>query len=321
MENMFIEYITLPSGLFFLMLSIVLLLRKTPDNKSNKFLSALFVSMAIYSSLVFFHYYALEHNHHSVLLFYSPIDGIFLLSMGPCLYFYILSLLNKPLSIWNWKLLIHFVPFIPYILFNIYFISLPFSARIDWLIHDFNSGTLETNLLNIILYLQIITYLTLSYRLVNKQIKLKDKIKFRKVQYNISWMKTYLVINLLFMILSIPLCFTIANERTNIIIGQIAMDIQFIYMFFKWTLYSEPLPSAYKLESALKKNSIAINPDVADKHLDILTIFMKEKKPYLDENCNIQQIAEQSGILTHQLSNMLNIHLQQSFPDYINEYR
>src|ERR1035437_7558687 len=185
---MLLEYISIASGINFLLLALLLLVKKTPGRKSNKILVVLFMFMAVYCSLVAFHYSALENKNYSIFRYYCPIDGLFLLSMGPCLYYYILSVLNKPTTVFRSKNLLHLLPFIPYISFCIYFLTLPFQQRIDWLICDFRTGTSEMNWLNVIIYSQTITYLLLSYRLISNQLKTTNIIEIERTQFNISWL-------------------------------------------------------------------------------------------------------------------------------------
>jgi len=318
---MLLEYITIASGINFILLAIALLLKKGPNKKSNRILFVLFVFMALYSSLVLLHYTALNSNNYFRLAHYAPIDGIMLLAMSPCLYYYILSILNKPFAIYSPKALLHLIPFLPYVLFNIHFISLPLQSRIDWLVRDFTVGTPEMNWLNVLLYSQIITYLIVCYKLVSKQIKLSTIIECEETRLDISWLRTYLIINLSFIVLSLPLCFYFANERANIIIGQLAMDIQFLYMFFKWTLYTDATSVTIKPEFAIKKNSTPSDNVVSDQHLQKFILFMEEQKPYLNEACSIQTVSEQTGIPMYQLTNLLNCNLQKTFPEFINQYR
>lgn len=317
---MILEYITVASGINFLFLAIALLLKKTPNKKSNQILVVLFLLMAVYCSLVAFHNGTIEHKSYSLLRYYSPIDGLFLLSMGPCLYFYILSVLNKPTPVFKWKNLLHLLPFIPYISFFIYFLTLPFQQRIDWLIRDFHSGTTEMNWLNGIIYSQTITYLILCYRLVSKQLKITDIVKFENATYDISWLNRYLIITLSFIILTLPFCFIIANERTSIIIGQLGMDIQFVYMFFKWTLHTDTT-AVNTLEPIPNINSVLPDNSASDPNLQKLLLYMEEKQPYLNEECSLQTVSQQTGIPQYQLTNMLNCNLQKTFPDFINQYR
>lgn len=315
------KYISLASGLNFLLLATVTLFKKSPNPKSNKILVLLFLCMAAYSGLVLFHYTALYHKSYSLLRYYSPVDGMFLLLMAPCLYFYILSVLQKPIQVFSAKNLVHLLPFIPYILLNIYFLAQPYQQRINWLVCDFDTGTQEMNWLNGIIYFQTILYLLICYRLVTNQLKQSNIIVYENAQLDIAWLKVYLLINLSFIFISLPFCFIIANEQASITIGQLAMDIQFAYMFFKWTLHNDFTTSKEYNKPETKIHTPKLDSDMADAQLAQLNAFMDDFKPYLHEGCSIQTLSGQTGIPIYQLSNLINCKLQKNFPEYINEYR
>lgn len=317
---MLLKYITLVSAFNFLLLALVMFFRKAPNKKANNIMGALFFVIAVYSYLVSFRFKALIENDYTVLIHYLPIDGIFLLLMAPCLYFYILSILNKPFYFLKWEMLLHLIPTIPFIIFNLYFSSLPLSERIDWFINDFSIGTWETNLLNVVLYTQLPAYLFICYSLIKKQLKVSDKVVVNNVQLDILWLKTYLQMNIGFVLLSAPLCFYFANERANIIIGEIAMNIQFVYIFFK-SAFQKNIFSTEIISMSNNAPVLKIDDQIAEKYVLILQSFMQEKKPYLNEECNLQSISEHTGISIHQLSNIINSRLKKSFPEFINEYR
>lgn len=318
---MFLKYITIASAFNFLFFSFMLLTKEAPNKKANNIMGVFFLLMAIYSGLVSFRFIALINNDFSILKYYSPVDGIFLLLMGPALYFYILSILNKPIQIIKWKSLLHLISFIPFIVFNIYFTTLPFQNRIDWFIHDFSNGTIETNLLNIILYIQMPTYLIVSYFLIKKQLKVSPTIVMNDVQVDISWLKFFLLMNMTFMFVSAPLCFYFANEKANIIIGELAMNIQFLYIYIKSSWHKNMFVAEKIAKIKNGEHVLKIDDETADNFLNILEMHMKIAKPFLAENCNIQSVSESTGISVHQLSYTLNSHLQKSFNDYINGYR
>lgn len=52
-----------------------------------------------------------------------------------------------------------------------------------------------------------------------------------------------------------------------------------------------------------------------------LTIFMENEKPYLDHGLRLRGLAEKTGMPEHHLSEILNVHFGQKFPDYVNGYR
>jgi len=318
---MILKYITLSSGFSFTLLALVAFIKQFPNKRANNILGVLLLLMAIYCGLIFFHYTALINLSYVYLKYYAPIDGLFLLLMGPGLYFYTSAALNKPIKLMCWHTLIHLPPLLPCLIFNICFSFYSFEQRIDWLVRDFKVGTIEINVLNIILYVQMGTYLLMSYALTKKQLKDSSTVIINNFQMDISWLKTFLLINLGFIFLSAPLCFYFANERTNIIIGQLGMDIQFVYLFFKSTLQKDALPVCNQLSVPCTDNTIKLDDTLAEKHLNKLIVYMNEQKPYLIEDCSIQSLSDGTGISSRHLSAVLNTKLEKTSPDFINEYR
>jgi len=319
---MFLESLSFASSLNFALLSLVLFLKrkKTPNRKSNTILAVLLLLMSVYCFLIYFRYSAIDRHALQRLSYYLPIDGLLLLSMTPCLYYYILSVLNKTLVLKPTKVWFHFIAFFPFVWFNISFALLPLKHRIDWFYTDFTTGTWEMTVLNMVLYVQILIYLVVCYRIVNKQLTDSDVISYGNSSFNIRWLKSYLIINLIFICASMPLCFYFGNEHSSIIIGLLAMDIQFLYIFFKRSFQEADKPIIVD-ELPAKKNRMDLSIAVADDCLHSLIAHIELEKPYLDEDCNIQTVSIQTGIPFHQISNILNVKLQRSFPDFINEYR
>lgn len=316
---MLLKYITLLSGFNFFLLSIATLLKQAPNPKANRVLTVLMLLMAAYCGLIYFHYCTLFNHIYQSMKYYIPIDGLFLLLMGPSLYFYVLLVLNKPVRLLAWHNLLHAILLLPCIAYNIRFSLLSYEQRLSWLVRDFNAGTPESNFLNVILYLQLISYVWLCYVLVRKQLKLSDKVIIDGYLTDISWLKTFLIVNVTYLLLSAPVCFYFANERTSIVIGQLAMDIQFLYLFFRAVLHKDTYSVA--TEVCEKDAAFKINKSIADDYQTMLVDFMQEHKPYLDEDCNIKSVATQIGIPVHHLSISLNTHLKKAFPDFVNEYR
>ncbi len=58
-----------------------------------------------------------------------------------------------------------------------------------------------------------------------------------------------------------------------------------------------------------------------DEYVSKLKQFMEDKKPYLNEELTLQNLADQLSLSTHHLSMILNIHFKQNFYNFINSYR
>jgi AraC-like DNA-binding protein len=316
---MLLKYVTVISCLNSLLLAIALFIKRETNRKARNILSVLLMLMAVYSALIYTHYSLLTYQAYQMLKWYIPIDGLFLLLMGPCLYFYVLSVLQHPFMLFDWRSLLHIIPLLPCAIFNINFCNYAYTQRIEWLVRDFHIGTPEMSFLNIVLYLQMLAYLLICYSLVKKQLMVSNRIISGNSQIDISWLKTFLLINLVYIILSAPLCFYFENEQTNIIIGQLGIDIQFLYMFFKYILKHDV--SEYRAENAEKDSNFKIHDTVADEYMIKLLAYMETHKPYCQADCSIHTLAEQTGIPVHHLSITLNNRLKKTFPDFVNKCR
>lgn len=317
---MLLEYFSLASGINFTFLAFVLYSRNGRNYKSVNSLIRLLLFMALYSTIVFYHYRAVDKGDEGLLSFYLPVDGILLAMLAPCLYYYVLATIEVSIPR-NWKtLMLHSLAFIPFITFNIYFATLTHTQRVDWLLRDFHVGTLENNVLNAVLYTQILLYLSVSYIQVQKKIKQPciNTLEAETVDYN--WLKKYLLINMAYTAFSLPVCFYFANEQANIIIGQLAMNIQFVYLFFRISSNANNNgQTSNALQTKLRNRNL--NLDIADSQFVKLNTYINEFKPHLSESCSIQTLSEQTGIPQYQITNLINSKLNQTFPDFINQLR
>jgi AraC-like DNA-binding protein len=109
-----------------------------------------------------------------------------------------------------------------------------------------------------------------------------------------------------------------ANERTNIYIGQVAMNVELIFLLIMTVLKTDIIGSE-KIDD--KKTCYKIHENQADEYWKTLTTYMNVHKPYLKEDCNLRTLAIQINIPDHHLTNTLNAYIGKSFADFINTYR
>lgn len=306
------------TSILFLILALILFIKRSPGRRSNQLLATLFIFIAVYSELIYLHFDFVQTNNVSLLSYYLPVDGLIMMLMSPCLYFYVRMLLNQPVRLARWSILLHLVPILPVFLFNIFFVFQPTHYRVHWLINDFHNGSKEMMMINALLYLQIIFYLIISYRVVQKQRKESIEIEQAGFITNINWIRLFLLINMLVAVISLPVCFFINNERTNIMLGQTAMNVDFIFLFFM-TLQKAGVLSTEKIEK--KKNTNPLSDEQAQEYWTKLTETMQTAKPYLNSECTLRILAELTNVPEHQLSKLLNAHGGISFNDFINGYR
>jgi len=126
-------------------------------------------------------------------------------------------------------------------------------------------------IINAVLYLQIIFYLIISYQAVRIQENVSVYIEKNGFRTNISWVRLFLLINIIIALISLPACFFIHNEQTNIFIGQTAMNIDFIFLFVMTALKIGYMDTE-KME--VKKISCQINETQAASYWKTLTAYM-----------------------------------------------
>lgn len=301
-----------------MILALILFIKRPPGRRSNHLLATLFILIAVYSQLIYLHFDFVQTNNVSLLSYYLPVDGLIMMLMSPCLYFYVRMLLNQPIRLARWSILLHVLPLLPVFLFNLFFVFQPIHYRVQWLINDFRNGSHEMMLINALLYLQIIFYLIISYQLVRKQQKESIDIDHTGFITNINWIRLFLLINILVTVISLPVCFVLNNEHTNILLGQMAMNVDFIVLFVMAVLKNG---FSSNEKSEVKKNTNTIRDEQAQAYWSILMEAMQTSKPYLDEKCSLRTLADLTNIPEHQLSKLLNAHGGIAFADFINEYR
>ena len=318
---MFLEYITLFSGFNYVIFAAILFSRKSITKRADKILGFLYTILALYSIWVSFYYTALENRNFTWLNYYVPFDLILLFSLGPCLYLYVKVLLGHKTQVTPARVQILFIQYIPAISFIIYFLLQNNPTRINLLISNFEKGLWHINLLNILVYIQMITYLIFSYRIINNQLQKSVWITIDKAQIDVSWLKVYVLLNLSFLLITAPLTIYIANENTNLIIAQIAMVIQFVYLFVKSTWQTDSLPTEAKIRTRNGEKALKISSEDSEIWFEKLNSHMDNHKPFLNENCSIQTVSESVGLSVHLLSSILNQHRNTNFSDFVNDYR
>jgi AraC-like DNA-binding protein len=335
---MILKYITLFSGFNFLIFAFILLFKKSPLRKSNAVLGLTFLSMTAFCFPLFYLQNATLMQSSSLLKFYIPIDYVFAMLMGPGIFVYVKMILGQPIHYKKPNIWLHLLPSLPAVVFVVYFVTLPESMRIERLMKNFESLMWQGNTLNGIFYIQMTTYLFVCYHLISKQLKVSKTVVINKYQFDITWLKTFFTIDIIMMIVTAPLCLYIANDYINTLIGQVVMNVQFIYIFFKTVWQNGILPVGQIQEvvtvqvptlriaevpenTVFQEPVLKISNNQADDYFERLTAFMDFEKIYLKPGCTIQDLAEQAKIPQHHLSHILNNRLNKNFFDFINEYR
>lgn len=312
----------------------ILLLRNglTSNNKSSKWLSLLLFLYAMYIApymLGYANWYSEKLTRE--ILFFVPFMQVLLI--GPVVYFYTQSLLNKSfrLSKRDW---IHFVPAILYFIYSlIVFIT-------DKLILDefyFYADGRDKDLANWYQAAGLISmsfYLILSLRYYANY----KKLIFETVSYAdtilFQWIKNFMIAFLSILILRV--LFFILNPDWGEFGSQFWHYISFSFVFY----YISVNGYSNAIKSAVLSYTNSKEPDIFPKEEGLITVpeyniiendieewkpkllaLITENKIYENPKLTLSDVASALDTNTKIISSTVNNGFQMNFNDFINHYR
>jgi AraC-like DNA-binding protein len=256
-----------------------------------------------------------------------------LLLHGPFLYLYIRSLIIQTYRIKPAGLL-HFAPFV---LFNVFLAGVSFfpetavKIRLDHLEGEHGSSILF-NFFLILTALSGPVYFGRSLSLFKKlDINIFNNFSsieninpdwLRKLVYTFGAVWTILmaaaVIHHIFHLFSWMFCtngLSLSLSVFIILIGYFGLKQKEIFSGFEKNEFVTSSNSEEKYAGSTLKETDA------EKCAEKLKNYMAEKKPYLNPDLNLPQLAGELNIPSHHLSQVINKNLGQNFFDFINRYR
>ncbi len=176
----------------------------------------------------------------------------------------------------------------------------------------------------------LIVFLIYTYRLIQIAGNLKVRLKNVFSDYlrtNINWIGYWVVS---FVIVSLIIIVTVLladigymNISTSFVIVNFSMSFQLFFIgqfgiksdftFKKEITHGDDLKEKY--------SKSGITDDQLQTLSRMVIEFMEEKKPYLNNELTLSDIAEELNIPTYQTSQVINEGIGKSFFDLVNEYR
>lgn len=206
---------------------------------------------------------------------------------------------------------------------------LPFSLS---LAHDiFNLHLINFSFMVALLFVHVFGYLAYATYLVSKERQqlLKLTSQFKNTTY--YWV-IYLIASLLiimFVDISVFSALLGGRQPSFTLLASIAsLAAIFVNTIALFSLYQpkaffhEIQPEEeFKPELKPHLRSIELSPEAAKQLDEQLQKLVKNHKPHLDEDISLPKLASLLGVSTHQLSELLNIHKNTNFYDFLNELR
>lgn len=94
------------------------------------------------------------------------------------------------------------------------------------------------------------------------------------------------------------------------------------FLFYFITFYSTTRPNEFLPKEKQKKYKTSIlNESLISEYTSALIAAMEDDKMYTDPKLTIHKVSEELNIPRQYISEVLNLHLNKSFLDFVNEYR
>ena len=256
-----------------------------------------------------------------------------LMLIGPFLFWYVRSLIHsefKPFRDILWHLL-------PFALFNLYLVI--FVSSTDFIKNIYPIE--ESNKLDfpipyyIFLFITAISvpfYILWSIRLLRKHRKNIADTFSSTEKLNLIWLRNLIVILGITWIVLVTILFVhhiLDLFSDDFCIHGLFLTLSvFIIVVGYFGLYQyaiftsqDVMSTVENTEDNVKYSGSTLKEEDIQKYLKSLSDYMKTKKPFLNNQLTLHQLAEEVNILPHYLSRIINEYHHQNFFDFINIYR
>ncbi len=285
-----------------LLFAILLVTPKYNKKTGNKFLALMLLTLGIH-----FIYNVLFTNNIFLdfLPAYSCSYGYL---YGPLLYLYVKFYLQKD-SIFKSIYWLHFLPFAIIIVFTA-------------------SGFTICNIIGVWLLPVMLVYCIFGFIEISRYKKIIKQISSNSVNVETKWIKTVLLITVIIVILDILqsqiIQLTIFGAEIQleyvVQIGVLILVNVITYQGLKNPRLFQQITSIDVAVAEVNKTTIH-NKEILDSLSIKLEEYMKQNKPYLNNNIDLTTLAEIFKVHPKILSQAINLILGYNFSDFINSYR
>lgn len=326
MELTLIDHITLLL-LFSSFLFAAFIFTVKRKNRISNILIALFLLLnALEASYRFIDYFLFKSYPGLGLTIYN-----LLFLIPPLLYLYILSVIYSDFKIGK-KDFLHLIPLIIATLVLIpRFYLVSSEGKFLFLKGGVLNGPIEIQISYLLIHIQLLIYLILSFRAINKYKQL-----LRENFANSKLFNQRFLFQLIFIFALGSIIVVIKN-----IFYFIGVDIKLYYaqvivslinlMFITWLIFKAlQNPEIFKRVDSKLQLTGGANISLPDQQKNTSEIkikiekiehFMREKEPFMDSTISLASLSESLDMETKELSYIINQELRTHFFDFINSYR
>lgn len=261
--------------------------------------------------------------------FYRPfalVDDAFVLLYGPLIYFYTFTIIHKDHK-WKGQWAWHFVPFMLLAGYLILVQNLNPVVQQEQLLQDIEQFRLPKGifLAMALTYLHPFIYLLLSYRLLYRYRQFIRQQFSNISAVDLRWLGFTLNSVLFLMLIAVlhalaPVIFETDFARLSLLILIIWLLFFINRLLLKALKYSE-LFDGLAVQPKAKYQGSSMTIDEIEDLKQQLESYLEERKPYLEADLSIDQLAGEIHTTPKKLSQLLNQSYGKRFYEWVNEYR
>lgn len=264
---------------------------------------------------------------------------------GPFLYLYTKAAVQKQPR-FKWNMLLHFIPYLFFlILFSFYRLEPVFANRDMFASGDYFFLRVTFSLSALASIVAYVLMVLVSVKKHNQN--LKNEYSYISDFITLGWLKMlafwftfgYAVIILvssvplfheelgsyLFVIMNLVFAYLVSfwGFRQPIIFDPSRKVIfsRFLKERFNFEEQTNSIPKEEEKSHHSKYEKSGLRDDMANEYLNRILEFMTSKKPYLQGDLTLQDMADKLEISKHHLTQVINEKLNKNFYQFINEYR
>lgn len=295
----------------------IILIRKKENKLANKVLAFTMIAFAIDLTGEISVRTGFVENIFWIMIFVGSLPYLY----GPLIYLYT-KFLTTARKNFKLKDSIHLVPFLITFVFYIFFV---FSTTYEYKVALTNYA--EKPPAFVLFFGSAIPFVGIFYSLltikVANEFNKNIRDRFSDIEkIDLYWL-TYLAYSNLVIWVVVILAYLInivfdSWVYANILI-YVALTI-FLYLL-SFNAYKQPeiKTNINKQEDSYQKSGLS--DEKADEHLQTIIGKMETEKLYLNPKLSLSELSNNTGITTHNISEIINKKLEQNFYDFVNKYR
>ena len=300
--------------------ALILVLTKKPYTTANRL-------MALWLSFILVELVSALINSKVIEMYSFPFVAF---TYGPLLFLYV-RYMTKPDRKFNWFTLLHLIPFLVFLTVSVIFREIPLMKDLRTFFAPDRFISLRL-VYSFSMFISVTAYSMLAFIEIRRhQEYLKTIISYTSGMINLNWLKVYSIgfyvaFIILFLLGGLNLIGDFIPFDPYFVVFTFITGFTFV---FSYNIISQPtifgqeinMINGEEKKESEKYSRSGLKDTQAEVYLQKLIEYVEEKKPYLDRNLSVQDMADETGIPRHHITQVLNEKHKKNFFTFINEYR